>query len=373
MRVAIIAEQPLAPVPGGTGRYTVELAAALARTAGPGERITGWTAWHRDLGAARIPGVAGPRRLALPRRPLVAAWERGVGPVPRGTDLVHAPTPLFPPTRTPLVVTVHDAVPWTHPETLTPRGVAWHRTMAQRAARSGAAIAVPTHAVAEQLAERLGMSAEQLHVLGGGVAPALLAEPEPAQATVIARRLALPERYLLTVATLEPRKGLDVLLAALASLGPGAPPLLVVGQAGWGDVDLASAARSAGLADGVVRALGRISDAELAVVLRSATVLVAPSRAEGFGLPVAEAMAVGTPVICADDPALVEVSGGAAMIVARGDAPQLAQVIEDVLDNDGLRSRLAAEGRGRASAYTWDAVAQRTWALYRNLAVTTAG
>ncbi|HEX5494991.1 MAG TPA: glycosyltransferase family 1 protein, partial [Mycobacteriales bacterium] len=108
MRVAICLEQCLAPVPGGTGRYTAELAAALARTAPPGAELTGWTAWHRRVATAAVPGVAGPHRLPLPRRGLVAAWERRVGPVPRNVDLVHAPTPLAPPRRgRPLVVTIH--------------------------------------------------------------------------------------------------------------------------------------------------------------------------------------------------------------------------------------------------------------------------
>src|SRR5664279_3738737 len=119
MRVGLVVEQCLAPVPGGTGRYAYEVAAALARSAPPGSTVTGWSAWHRHPGAAVVPGVRGPRRLPLGRRTLTAAWERGVGPAPRTVDLVHAPTLLFPPRRwRPLVVTMHDAVPWTHPETL---------------------------------------------------------------------------------------------------------------------------------------------------------------------------------------------------------------------------------------------------------------
>src|SRR5262249_37929274 len=131
----MLLEQCLAPVPGGTGRHSRELAAALAATAPPGWEVAGWTAYHQDIAAARVPAVDGPHRLPLPRRALVAAWERRAGPAPRG-DVVHAPTLLVPPRRgRPLVVTIHDAVPWTHPRTLTPRGVAWHRRMAEYAAR----------------------------------------------------------------------------------------------------------------------------------------------------------------------------------------------------------------------------------------------
>lgn len=369
MRAALITDQALAPVPGGIGRYTVELAAALVRTAAPGDAVAGWTAWYRDVSAARIPGTAGPHRLPLPRRALTAAWVRGVGPAPRGADVVHAPSLLVPPVRrgVPLVVSIHDTVPWTHPDTLTPHGVRWHVTMAQRAVAAGAAICVLTRVVGEQLREVLpGLADDRLHVLGAGVSPALRAEPDADTAAEVRRRLDLPERFLLTLATLEPRKGFDVAVAALARLGTDVP-LLVAGQPGWGGVDVAAAARAAGLRDGFVRVLGRVSDADLAVVLRSATALLAPSRAEGFGLPVAEAMAVGTPVVCSDAPALVEVAGDAALVVPVGDAQRLAEAVEAVLTDDALRARLAAAGPARAAFYDWDAVAGRAWDVYRSV------
>jgi glycosyltransferase involved in cell wall biosynthesis len=370
VRVAVVAEQMLAPVPGGIARYTAELMAGLVRTAGPGDVVTGWTAWHRRVSGAAVAGVAGPRRLALPRRPLIAAWERGLGPAPRDADMLHAPSLLWPARgHAPLVITIHDTVPWTHPETLTPRGVRWHRTMAERAVRAGAAIATPTHVVGEQLLDVLPeLVSAQVHVLGAGVAPALAAQPDPGHAAEVAARLALPDRFVLTLATLEPRKGLDVLVLALAALGDRAPPLIVVGQPGWGGVDLDASAQAAGLRACAVRAIGRLGDADLAVVLRAASAVIAPSRAEGFGLPVAEAMSVGTPVICSDDPALLEVSDGAAVIVPRGDARQLADAIEGLLGDADWRRRLVATGYTRARTYDWDAVARRCWQLYRDIA-----
>jgi glycosyltransferase involved in cell wall biosynthesis len=356
MRVALVAEQLLAPVPGGTGRYAAELAAALASTGGSGDQVVGWTAWHRDTGAAKVPGVGGPRRLALPPRALAAAWQRGRGPAPAGADLVHAPTLLLPPRRgIPLVVTIHDAVPWTHPETLTPHGVRWHRAMGERAARDADAVAVPSAATGDDLRRVLPALAGRLHVLGAGVAPALLAEPDAGLAARVAGRL--PERYLLSVATVEPRKGLDVLLDALARLGSAAPELILVGQSGWGRLPPANG----------VRWLGRVPDAELAVVLRQATALVMPSRAEGFGLPVAEAMAVGTPVVCSDAPALVEVADDAALVVPRGDAAALADALSGLLADESLRRRLAAAGLARARRFDWRDVARRAWRLYREL------
>jgi glycosyltransferase involved in cell wall biosynthesis len=326
--------------------------------------VTGWTAWHRRPAAAAVPGVGGPRRLPLPRRALVAAWERGVGPAPAG-DLVHAPALLAPPRRrTPLVVTIHDAVPWTHPETLTPRGVAWHRRAAQYAARTADAVVVPTEAVAAELRRVLpGLSDDRLAVIGEGASAALAAPPPDAGAR--AARLALPAGgYLLSLATLEPRKGLDVLLAALAD--PAAPdlPLLVVGQPGWGGVDPAATAAGLGLPAGRVRVLGRLSDPDLATVLHRATALVAPSRAEGFGLPVLEAMAAGVPAITSDAPALVEVGGGATLVVPADDPPALAVALRSLLGDPALHSRLGTEGRRRAAQFTWLAAARALWAVY---------
>jgi glycosyltransferase involved in cell wall biosynthesis len=267
------------------------------------------------------------------------------------------------------VVTIQDTVPWTHPETLTAHGARWHRTMAERAVATGAVITVTSHTVADELPRVLpGLDPERVRVLGAGVSPALLRVPGPDEVTAVQRRLALPERYLLSLATLEPRKGLDVLLAALAHLGPAAPPLLLVGQPGWGGIDVSSAAAAAGLTSGTVRALGWLPDADLAVVLRGAGALVAPSRAEGFGLPVAEAMAVGVPAIVSSSPALVEVAGGAALVTPVGDVVALAEAIETLRTDEGLRERLVAAGRVCAAPYDWRAVAGRAWALYRELA-----
>jgi glycosyltransferase involved in cell wall biosynthesis len=366
VRIAVVLEQCLGPVPGGTGRYAFEIAAALAER--PDARVTGWTAWHRDTSAARAPRVRGPRRLPLPRRPLVAAWERGLGPVPEGdADVVHAPTLLAPPRRRrPLVVTVHDAVPWTHPETLTARGVRWHRAMAERVARSADAVVVPTQAVERELRRHLRM--RRVVVVGEGARELLRATPD--SANEIRRRLALPTEggYLLTVSTLEPRKGLDILMRALAEKGAPQLPLVVVGRTGWGGVDPAQLAADVGLPRDRLRLLGSISDDDLAVVLRGATALVVPSRSEGFGLPALEGMAAGVPVITSDDPALVEVGGGATVTAPVGDVPALADALAQVVSDAALRAQMASAGRTRAADFGWDKAAGALIELYADLA-----
>lgn len=362
MRLAVVLEQCLAPVPGGTGRYSREVAAALARAAGPHDEVSSVVAWHRSTAAATVQDVRGPRRLPLPRRALVAAWEHGRGPRVPG-DAVLAPTPLFPPPgAAPCAVVVHDAVPWTHPETLTPRGVAWHRSQVERAAREAALVVVPTQAVAEEL--RRHTSLRDLLVVGEGVS-ADLALPDDAGAR--ADRLGLPEDYLLTVATLEPRKGLEVLIEALAR--PEAPglPLLCVGQPGWGGLEPDALAARAGLSPGRVRVLGRVPDGDLAVLLDRATALVVPSRAEGFGLPLLEAMAAGTPVVTSEAPALVEVGGGAARVSAL-EPRALAGALAEVARDGELRARMRDAGRARAADYSWDAAAGALWSALRDIA-----
>ena len=148
--------------------------------------------WPRRGGSGPAPGCGTPT-WCTPRR----CWSRRVR---RGQRLV---------------VTIHDAVPWTHPATLTPRGVRWHRQMAERAVAAADAVVVPTEAVAAELVRHLRPRPGQLQVIGEGVADTVRSLPPDAAAR--ARRLALPDGgYLLTLATLEPRKGLDVALAALA-------------------------------------------------------------------------------------------------------------------------------------------------------------
>lgn len=357
--LTVVVEQCLAPVPGGTGRYAREITAALAAAPRPGWRVRTVSAWHRDVGPAAIPGADGPHRLPAGHRALSRLWERGLPPRVSGSS-VHATTPLAPGRRTPLVVTVHDAVPWTHPETLTPRGVTWHKVMVGRAMAGADAVVVPSAAVADDLAGLFPAAAGRLHVIGHGVT----ALDPPPDAVARRRHWGLPDRYVLTVATLEPRKGLDVLIRAMALPAAGEARLVVVGPTGWGGVDLAAVAKSAGLAAHRWQALGRVDDADLAAVLHGASVLAAPSRAEGFGLPALEAMAAGVPVICSDAPALVEVTAGAAVVVRRDDPAALADAIGQVLGDPVAGRELSAKGRARAAGFSWPAAARAVWDLH---------
>ncbi|WP_027942152.1 glycosyltransferase family 4 protein [Amycolatopsis taiwanensis] len=344
--LVVIAEQLLAPVPGGTGRYTAELLRALAATAPPGWAVSSVVARHADVEKAKVDGVSGPRVLPVPPKALIAAWQLGI-PLWPGGDAVHAPTPLAPPRagRRTLSITVHDTVPWTHPETLTPRGVSWHRAMIARAAWRATGLVVPTRAVADDLRCRVDLPVP-VHVAGHGVARAL------DQALTREERVSvdLPGRFVLAVGTIEPRKGVDLLVQATRALGV---PLVLVGQRGWGRVDTGDAL-----------VLGRLPDRELAAVLRRATVLAAPSWAEGFGLPVLEAMAAGVPVVHSDAPALVEVAGGAGVVVPRGDVKALTTALQEVISSPIRAAELSEAGRGRAAEFTWQAAASAVWTIH---------
>ncbi|MGH3686229.1 MAG: glycosyltransferase family 4 protein [Pseudonocardiaceae bacterium] len=362
-KLVVLLEQLLAPVPGGTGRYSRELTAALAATAPAGWTVGSAVARHADPTPAVIPGVEGPHLLPLPRRALVAAWESGI-PLWPGGDSVHAPTPLAPPgpgRDGELVITVHDTVPWTHPDGLTRRGAGWHRRMIGRAARRADALVVPTAAVAHDLPRQVPCPVP-VHVVGEGVTAAVTRMP--AEAAAIVTQLGLPPSYVLAVGTVEPRKGLDTLLAALAALEL---PVVLVGQPGWGRLDPAALARQCGLDPARVHVLGRVSDAELAVVLHHAAVLAAPSLAEGFGLPVLEAMAAGVPVVHSDAPALVEVAGGAGVVVPRGDPAALAVALRTVLSDPGTAQAMIVAGRRRAAQFSWERTARRVWSVHVEL------
>ncbi|MFJ3321394.1 glycosyltransferase family 4 protein [Curtobacterium sp. NPDC086286] len=375
----VVVDQIVAPVPGGIGRYAEELTRHLIAGAPEGADVAGIVSavGKDELAHIRtlLPGLGDLDRLALPRRELSLAWQGGfVGGIGRG--MVHSPSVLAPlvkhdrfsdPGRQ-TVVTVHDTVPWTHPETLTPRGVHFHRAMVKRAWKHADAVVVPTHAVAATL-NGIHRFDERLRVIGGAPSGRLRT---PVDADLRAERLGLPERYVLAVGTLEPRKGLQYLIEAMAH--PDAPadvPLVIAGPDGWGDVDVYGTAERAGLSRDRVKVLGRIDDQDLAVAYDRATVFVFPSLAEGFGLPVIEAMSFGTPVVHSDDDAVREVASDAGVTVARDPRDsypeRLAQAVYQVVNDPLLAGQLAVAGPDRARMYDWKDSAAETWQLHADL------
>ena len=344
MKVAVHAGQLLQPVPGGIGRYVEHLLDALPgagvepvafAAGGPVQGITPWV----DLGWPR-----GPLRYEL--------WHRLRWPsvaVGRDVDVVHATSLAVPPPgRRPLVVTVHDVVFLRQPELLTRRGAAFHRRGLELARRHAATVVVPTAFGRDDLAAE-GFDPTRVHVAPHGVDPV-----EPSAAPPPA-----PWPYLLFVATLEPRKGVDDLLVAHARLRARHPDLglVLAGPAGWGappDTDR----------PGVV-VTGKLDDDALDAAYRGAVALVLPSRYEGFGFQVVEAMVRGCPVVTSDAACLPEVGGGATVVVPTGDVGALADALHELLLDGQKRAALAEAGRRRAEDFTWARSAAVHAAAYR--------
>src|SRR5699024_10530526 len=247
---------------------------------------------------------------------------------------------------------------WTHPETLTRRGSRWHRSMIGRAARVADTLVVPTRSVACELADRVPAAA-RAEVIGHGVTSRPATTGSSGSAVPPCR---LPRPFVLAVGTIEPRKGIDVLVAAVSRL-PGVN-LVLVGSYGWGDCDPVALAREYGLAPDRLTVLPGLPDSQLAATLRCASALAVPSRAEGFGLPVLEAMAAGLPVVHSDVAALVEVAGGAGRTVPTGDARALATELGRVLGSPQLAAAMVTAGRARAAEFSWHRAARRIWSAH---------
>ncbi len=283
--------------------------------------------------------------------------------------VVHAPSLAVPPSTPgrPLVVTVHDLAFLHAPESFTRRGVAFHVRALALARRRAAMIVAPSHATRNDLVSH-GFPGDRVVVAWHGAPdPDPTRDPTPVEpsgpdaARAIRKRLGLPERYVLAVGTVEPRKALDVTAAAVGALrGSGVDPdleLVIAGPPGWGDVD--------GLEHPWVRRLGAVDDVVLGALYGGAVVLAQSSRWEGFGFPVIEAMAYDCPVVVADTSSLPElVAGGAGIVVPAGDVDALAEAIASIVTDGSTRVRLVDAGRQRRRAFTWSASAAVHRAAY---------
>lgn len=380
MRVALNVEQLLYRSPGGVGRYTAQLAKLTDVDVVP------FAARHPraavDAALERF-GVSGrpPALQPLPRPVLYEAWHRWGRPALRvGTvDLVHAPSVAVPPRgRTPLVVTVHDAAPELFPEAFPPRGLRFHRQgLAAAAARADLVITV-SQAAAAEITDRAGIPAERVRVVPNGVdAPPI----DPVAASAARSRLGVGDRpYVLWVGSLEPRKNVGTLVAAMARLAarnpgndPALRPLLVLaGYRGWLSEGEVGGADRAALGDDLLQ-VGVVPEADLWALHEGAALLAFPSVHEGFGYPAVEAMAVGTPVVCSDIPVLREVAGPAASYVPARDTEAWADAIGALLADPAAREEAAAAGRAQAARFSVAAHLAGTVAVYREATGSVSG
>ena len=360
----------------GVGRYVSGLARALSRLDAENEYILFSSSLRERAVADRFPTNFTLVDRKVPVRVLNWAWHRLGWPpldslVGRELDITHSPHPLILPSRRGrTVVTIHDLFFFRHPEMT---GAEIRRDYAplvqEHAARADAIIAV-SEATAVDVEQELGVRRDRIHVIHNGLDLAKLSAP-PAGENEIASRYDLPERFLLFVGTIEPRKNLSKLLEAVKILvdRDWDGVLLMAGGAGPDDREFQKAISDFVL-DRRVRMLGYVPPSDLSAIYRRAHALVNPSIWEGFGLPPLEAMACQVPVVVSELPAHREVAGDAACYVDPEQPVSIADGIERVWSDESLREKLIAEGSQRVALFTWDETARKTLGLYRRLVET---
>jgi glycosyltransferase involved in cell wall biosynthesis len=343
---------PLLGVRTGIGRYVDGLLAALARTSGADEilQTTAFTLrGHRRLGDVLPDGV---RRVGAPApaRLLRELWARTEHPrietLCGTTDVFHATNYVLPPLGSAAgVLNVHDLTFLHRPHMVHPASLRYAELVPRSIARAAAVITL-SEAVAQQVRTAYEPRVPVIPVpLGVDTAWFEAAPPDAS----LRARLGLPSSYVLFVGTQEPRKNLSTLLAA-HRLVPDAPPLALVGARGWGPEHDTSGCIG----------LGYLDDVVLRQVVAGASALVLPSHDEGFGLPVLEALATGTPVVASDIEAHVEVGADLVRYADPASTDALAHALADVLSSPG-DPRLR---RQRAEGFTWERCARLTRAAY---------
>jgi glycosyltransferase involved in cell wall biosynthesis len=365
--VAFLIDQLYSPIPGGIGTYVREIVPAMAR-ADPSLEVTLFHArfadaqseeWTRGYAVEELP--ASVRRLypswAVARRPALP-------PSLASLDIVHSPSPAAVPPATPgqrLVVTVHDLAFLAHPELFPRQWRLMYRAALARAVRSADAITTVSRHTAEDLARRTRFDTRRIHVTP-------LASSLPlshADVEGVLSRLKVPEPYVLFVGTLEPRKNLVRLVRAYRRLAARGSPhaLVLAGPIGWHPQPLLRAIAVEG--PGEVVLTGAVGPGDVDALYRGAAAFVYPSLYEGFGLPVLEAMARGTPCVVASGSSLPEVAGEAALPVDPRSVVGLAEALERVTTDRDLAARLRDAGLARTARFSWDETARRTLEVYK--------
>lgn len=355
-------------ISGSTGiaRYATQIRSALASQTVDVRPFA--------VGRSSFPVPPGTRHVRIPARLLGAWWnalpwpymEQLVG----GADLVHATGLFLPSTRVPLVVTVHDLGALRHPDLHPPLQVQQQRALLAKL-RQAAVILAVSGAASDDLVS-FGIRHERVVVAPLGRTP--LPAPDGASGAEASRAAdteasgasgADPsrQRFLLTVGETAARKGYGVLLEALARLDRGVR-LVMAGPPGADEQRLQDLIVRLDLGDRVDR-LGAVGDGQLARLYRDALALCFPSVTEGFGLPVLEAMAAGTPVLASDIPATRELAGPVALYVEDRTAEAWAQALDALIAGSLVRPETAEAGRQRAAQYTWERTAGATMQAYR--------
>jgi glycosyltransferase involved in cell wall biosynthesis len=360
----------------GIGRYTREMVQALAVL--PAALIEfNYCLFVAGAGKVAQPALPAPnfswRPTRLTERWLARLWyrlhlplwiETWTGPL----DLFHAPDFVLPPVRpdTRTIVTIHDLSFVREPETVMPGMLPHlHKWVPHSVRRADHVIAV-SEATRQDLIKLYQTPPEKISVLYHGVTPNFEPVTDPAKLAAVRQKYGLGERpFVLSVGTIQPRKNYQRLIQALAKLNSPVA-LVIIGSKGWKYEDIFNEVARLDLAERV-HFLGFVADADLAALYSAATLFVYPSLYEGFGLPVLEAMACGTPVVASNQSALPEVVGEAGLLVNPRDVEAMAAAIARLLTEPDLHRCLAEAGRARAANFTWANMALKLLDLYQKI------
>ncbi len=333
-----------------------------------------------DYHRAQLPEAANMRvaHRRLPPELVLSLWRRERSEAFKEyllgrAEVVHSTTfcaPRFRAPRRRLVVTIHDCTFVTHPEFHLPGNVE-HCLRGTRLAieRADMLIAV-SESTRRDLIERMGAPADRIVVTHEAADPRLARVTDATRLEAVRQRYGLPEQFVLSLGAMEPRKNLSRLLEAFAALAPAVRKdvsLVVAGAKGWLNDSVHEQVNKLGLGDSV-RFAGYIEEEDLAAVYSLATVFAYPSLWEGFGLPVLEAMACGTPVLTSNLSSLPEVAGDAALLVSPSDVDAIAEGLGRLLEDAALRRELSERGYRRAAHFSWERCARETVAVYQTVA-----
>jgi glycosyltransferase involved in cell wall biosynthesis len=362
LRVAVTVEQSWHVVPGGIARSTVDLLRALS--ARDDLSLVGVAARHDHPPVAAFVPPVPVEHLPLPRRVLYETWqllrlprvERATGPV----DVVHDMGYVVPPSRASLVATVHDLMFLRYPEHYTRHALMVFRRGLSLARRHARLVMCPSRATFSACVEA-GFEQERLRLVPWGVDARAV---DPDRAGRIRAKHGIERPYVLFCGTIEPRKNLGRVLEAFGSIDRADIDLVLAGPVGWNE-DLRAAL---GRLDGRAHALGWVPPDELDALYEGAALTVYPSLGEGFGFPLLEAMAQGTPVVTSAGGATEEVADDAAVLVDPHDVGSIADGIERLLDDEAFAEKLGTAGRERAAAFTWERSAELAAAVYAEAA-----
>ena len=360
--------------PTGAGRYVLELAAKLSLRSDVDLTLV---CRRGDADRWQATGAGAVVDRAPPARPLRLAWEQVELPRILETlepDILHSPHYTMPVlARHPRVVTIHDMTFFDHPEWHERAKVLYFRRAIRTAASKADALITPSAAAAARVREILA-PAVPLFLVPHGVDRSRFRPLGPTDAAENERdetaraRMGLRQPYAAFIGTLEPRKDVPTLVRAFDAVAESLPELTLIlaGAPGWGMEAIEAAI--AGIAHrNRVRRVGYIAEDDKAALLRGAAIVAYPSREEGFGLPVLEALACGAPLVTTSGSAMAEVVGDAARLFPPGDTQELARALEETVRGGRRVDERRRRGLELSARYTWESSAASHVDVYRSV------